>query len=92
MRWRSTLNQHLRSGEEKFVNVEVGKRAHRKERNSSNRQEATHKCNSCGRDCFSHIGLSATSDAVTIRQGKQDVLPWSNLIDGSHRYIRFKIS
>ena len=34
MRWRSTLNQHLKSGEEKLMNAEVGKRAHRKERNN----------------------------------------------------------
>ena len=56
--WRSTLNQHLKSGEEKLVNAEVGKRAGRKERNNSNRPaETTLKCDFCGRDCFSHIGL-----------------------------------
>ena len=52
MMWRSTLNQHLKSGEEKLVNAEVGKRACRKERNNSNRPETTHKCDFCGRDCF----------------------------------------
>ena len=56
MMWRSTLNQHLKSGEEKLVNAEVGKRACRKERNKSNRP---HKCNFCGRDCFSHVGLNS---------------------------------
>ena len=57
MMWRSTLNQHLKSGEEKLVNAEVGKVARRKERNNSNRPETTNKYDFCGRDCFSHIGL-----------------------------------
>ena len=57
MMWRSTLNKHLKSREEKLVNAKVGKRACRKERNNSDRPETTHQCDFCGRDCFSHIGL-----------------------------------
>ena len=57
MMWGRTLNQHPKTGEKKLVNAEVGKRARRKERNNSNRSETTHKCDFCGRDCFSHIGL-----------------------------------
>ena len=57
MMWRSTLNQNLKSGEEKLMNAEVGQRAHRKKRTNSNRPETTHKCNFCGRDCFSQISL-----------------------------------
>ena len=57
MMWRSTLNQHLKIGEEKLVNAEAGKRFCRKERNNSNRPETRHKCDFCGRDCFFHIGL-----------------------------------
>ena len=57
MRWRNTLNQHLKAGEEKLVNAEVGIRSCRKEHNSSNRPEPTYKCVFCGRDCFAHIGL-----------------------------------
>ena len=57
MMWRSTQNQHLKSGEEKLVNAEVGKRARRKERNNSNRSKTKHKCDFCGSDRFSHIGL-----------------------------------
>ena len=57
MMWRSTLTQHLKTGEKKVVNAEAERRARRKERNSSNRPETTHKCDFCGRDCFSHIGL-----------------------------------
>ena len=56
MMWRSTLNQHLKKGETKLVNAEVGKRACRKERNNSNKPETTHKCDFCG-NCFSHISL-----------------------------------
>ena len=43
MRWRSTLNQHLKSGEEK-QNAEVGQRVRRKDRNNSNRPGTTHRC------------------------------------------------
>ena len=57
MMWRSTLNQHLLTGENKLVNAEAGRRARRKERNNSNRPETTYKCDFCGRDFFSHIGL-----------------------------------
>ena len=57
MRWRSILNQYLKSGEEKLMNAEVGKRVHRKECNNSNRPETTHKHDFCGRDYFSHISL-----------------------------------
>ena len=57
MMWRSTLNQYLKTGEEKLVNAEVRRRARRKERNSSNRPDTTHKCDFCRRDYFSHIGL-----------------------------------
>ena len=54
---RSTLNQHLKTGEKKLVNAEAERRAHRQERNNSNRPETTHKCDFHGRDCFSLIGL-----------------------------------
>ena len=41
MMWRSTLNQHLKTEEEKLVKAEVRKRACRKERNNPNRPETT---------------------------------------------------
>ena len=73
--WRRTLNQHLKSGEEKLVNAEVGKRACRKERKNSNRPETTHKCDFSA-EIVSPTSIStATSDAATIRQDNQDVLP-----------------
>ena len=37
------MNQHLKTGEKKLVNAETGRRACRKERDSSNRPETTHK-------------------------------------------------
>ena len=43
MMWRNTLNQHLKSGEEKLLNAIVGKRAVRKERNNFSTPETTHK-------------------------------------------------
>ena len=69
MMCRSTLHQHLKSGEEKLVNPEVGKRTCRKERNNSNRPETAHKCDSCSRDCFSYAGLY--SHTATIEQTGQ---------------------
>ena len=44
MMWKSTLNQHHKTGEEKLVNAEVGRRACRKERKNSKRPDTTHKC------------------------------------------------
>ena len=76
MMWRSTLNQQIRSGEEKLVNAEVGKKASRKEPNNSNRPETTHKCDFCGRYCFSHIGLQPQATLQqSNRQDNRDVLP-----------------
>ena len=55
--WRSTLKQHLKTGEEKLMNATADKRALRKERSTSDKPETTYKCDLCGRDCYSHIGL-----------------------------------
>ena len=86
MMWGSTLNQHLKSAEEKLVNAEVGKRACRKERKYSNRPGTTHKGDFCGRDCFFRIGLYRRKRRFNNRtQDNQDALPRSNLIDGDHR-------
>ena len=77
MMWKSTLNQHLKSGEDKLVNADVGKGACRKERNNSNRLETTHKCDFCGRDSFSpHRSLQPQATLQqSNRQNNQDVLP-----------------
>ena len=56
-RWRSTLNQHLQSGEAKLLGMAADKRARRKERLNSNRSNTTHRCDFCHRDCHSNIGL-----------------------------------
>ena len=53
---RSTLNQHLKAGEEKLLNSTADKRALRKERSISDKPETTYTCDLCGRDCYSHIG------------------------------------
>lgn len=55
--WRRTLKEHLKTGEEKLMNAAADKRALRKERNTSDQPETTHKCDTCGRDCHSRIGL-----------------------------------
>ena len=55
--WRSTLKQHLKTGEEKLMNATADKRALRKERSTSEKPETKYKCDLCGRDCYSHIGL-----------------------------------
>ena len=73
MMWRSTLNQHLKTGEKKLVNVEAGRRAGRKERNNSNRPETTHKINATSvAEIVSPTSVSTTtSDAATIEQTGQ---------------------
>ena len=55
--WRSTLNQNLKTGEEKLMNATADKRTLRKERSTSDKPETTYKCFLCGRDCYSHTGL-----------------------------------
>ena len=56
-RWRSTLNKHLKSGEEKLMNMAAVKRTSRKERNNSSGPDSIHRCDHCDRDCLSRIGL-----------------------------------
>ena len=68
MMWRSTLNQHLKTGEEKLVNTGVGKRARRKERNNSNRPETTHNATFVAEIVSPTSVSTATSDAATIQQ------------------------
>ena len=57
--WRSTLRQHMKTGEEKLMNATADKRALRKERSTSDKPETTYKCELCGRDCYSHTGLNS---------------------------------
>ena len=56
-KWRSALQQHLKTGEDKLMAAAADKRAHRKEGTSSIRPETTHICDVCNKDCHSHIGL-----------------------------------
>ena len=70
--WRSTLNKHLKSGEEKLMNEAVDKRARRKERINSIRPETTHRCDLCDRDCHSRIGLYSHKRRCSSRADSQD--------------------
>ena len=57
-RWRGTLDQHLKAGEESLQHAAEEKRARRKQRHlSSTDTDAAHNCNICGRVCRSRIGL-----------------------------------
>ncbi|GCC35901.1 hypothetical protein chiPu_0014390 [Chiloscyllium punctatum] len=49
-RWRSTLNQHLKTGEEKLLSAAADKGAHRKEGSSSSRSTTTYRGDLCDRD------------------------------------------
>ena len=53
----------------------IRKRACRKERNNSNRPDTTHKCDFCGRDCFSHIGLYSHKRRCNKQTGQQGCTP-----------------
>ena len=82
--WRSTLNQHLKTREKKLVNADAGRRAHRKERNNSNRPETKQKCGLLWQRSFlPHRSLQPQATLQqSNRQDNQDVLRWSNLIEG----------
>ena len=61
--WRSTLHAQLQVGETKLTAKAAEQRA-RKKHNAANKptttqsdKPTTHACNSCGKDCHSHIGL-----------------------------------
>ena len=69
--WRSTLNQRLKTGEKKLVNAEVGKSACRKERKNSDRPETIHKCDFAAEIVSPTSVSTATSDAATIEQTRQ---------------------
>ncbi|XP_055489048.1 uncharacterized protein LOC129695774 [Leucoraja erinacea] len=56
-RWRGTLNQHLKTGEEKLLNAAADMWARGNERGNFNKPETTHKWDFCHRGCHSHIGL-----------------------------------
>lgn len=56
-RWRSTLLRQIKSGEEKLVHAAENKRAQRKQRLNPERSETIHRCDFCGKECLSRIGL-----------------------------------
>ena len=72
MMWRSTLNQHVKSGEEKLVNAEVEKGP--AERSAiTPRDQRPHTSATFAAEIVSPTSVSATSDAATIKQtGQQD--------------------
>ena len=65
--WRGILHSQLRKGEEKFLGLADEKRARRKARNNMNYLETIHKCDRCGRDCHSRIGLTSHSRSCSRR-------------------------
>ena len=56
-KWRSALKQHLKTGEDKVMAAAADTLARRKEGSSSIRQETTHICDVCNKDCHSHIDI-----------------------------------
>ena len=77
MMWRSTLNQHLTTGEEKLLNT-VGDRACRKERS---RPDTTHNVTFVAEIVSPTSVSAATSDAATIEQiGQPGCTPVIKLI------------
>ena len=91
--WRSILNQHLKTGEERLVNAEVVKRTCTKERNNSNRPETTHTNATFVVEIVSPTSVSTTtSDAATIEQtgqpGQPGCTPMIKLDRRGHIYNR----
>ncbi|XP_066282992.1 uncharacterized protein [Branchiostoma lanceolatum] len=58
-RWRCTLFRQLKSGEIRLMHSAEEKRIRRKE--LCNRTESAYRCDFCGRDCHSRIGLFSHS-------------------------------
>ena len=59
-KWRETLTNHFKAGEEKLTQAATERQASRKLSGSSDRPETEHKCNLCNRDCHSaSIGTDA---------------------------------
>ena len=57
-KWRATLTTNLKLGEMRMSAAAEEKRARRKERQpSTSTDNATHRCDTCGKICGSRIGL-----------------------------------
>ena len=79
-RWRSTLNQHLKTKEEKLMSTATDKRVHRKERNNSNQPATSHNC---GIDSHTLIGLFSYKRCCSMQPCRQQYTrkfySWSTL-------------
>ena len=58
-RWKTTLTQRLKSGEEKRIQSAAAKREKRKAQALAAPAESNFICGQCRRDCHSRIGLSS---------------------------------
>ena len=86
--WRSTLNQHPKTGEKKLMNAEAGRRACRKEGNSSDQRSHTNA--TFVTETVSPTSVSsATSDAGTIEQTRQTGCTPMVKLDRRRPYIEF---
>ena len=71
--WRSTLKQHLKTGQEKPMDATAAKRALRKERSTSDKPETTYKCDLAAETATPTLDFIATNDVVPTEQ-PEDVL------------------
>ena len=70
-KWRAALTTHLKAGEKKMTAAAEEKRARRKERQpSTSIDNATYRCDTCGKICGSRIGLF--SHAKRCSRSQQD--------------------
>ena len=88
--WKSTMNQHLKRGEEKLLNAAEEKRIRRKEHSNSSRPETTHRCDLCDRVASAESVSSATGDVApaeqTVRTART-LHPWPAMAEGAYYYI-----
>ena len=82
MMWRNTLNQHLKSGEEKLVNA--GKRDLQNGVQQIQQTRAHTQTRLMGQRLFLPHQRQQTQ---VMLQDDQDVLPWLNLTDGGHNSL-----
>ena len=86
-RWRSNVNQYLKTGKENLFNAAEHKRIRRKERSNSSRPETTHRSDLCGRVCLSRVGVFSHRRRCFSQADSQNSLDASPIVSDSRRTL-----
>ena len=83
-RWRSTLNQHLKTGEDNLMNTAEDKRISRKEHSNSSRPVSTLRCDLSCTICLSRIRLFSHRRRCPNRADSQNSKDTSAMTKGAY--------